>query len=200
VSVLELDRVLDTSPDDLDSHRLGLATARQNRLELMGRSTARLLTQMDETVRKANAKVLFNPFDSPAAVRSSNVIARSLVDFRGRLGIHSGHESTDAKGWGEAAGEVMETVLGSSAEHAATAKRFGDEVFERVSGPFRSVDLDGDGIPDQARAAAAAEQAGATIKAAAGGVSGAFGSLFQRKGDATTSTEQADSRAADGVD
>jgi hypothetical protein len=199
VSVLELDRVLDTSPDELDSHRLGLATARQNRLELMARSTARLLTQMDETVRKANAKVLFNPFDSPAAVRSSNVVAKSLVHFRGRLGIESGHESSDAKGWGQAAGEVMETVLASSAEGAAAARRFGDEAFERVSEPFRSVDVDGDGIPDQARAAAAAEQAGAAIMAAAGGIAGAFGTLFQRKGDIATAAEQADSQAADGA-
>lgn len=198
VSVLELDRVLDTSPDELDSHRLGLATARQNRLELMGRSTARLLAQMDETVRKANAKVLFNPFDSPAAVRSSNVVAKTVVHFRGRLGIESGHESSDAKGWGQAAGEVMETVRVSSAEGAAAARRFGDEAFERVSEPFRSVDLDGDGIPDQARAAAAAEQAGAAIVAAAGGIAGAFGTLFQRKADATASTEQDEPRAADG--
>ena len=84
VSVLELDRVLDASPDELDSHRLGLTTARQNRLELIGRSTARLLTRLDETVRKANSKVLLNPFDSPAAVKSSNQITTGVLDFRGR--------------------------------------------------------------------------------------------------------------------
>jgi hypothetical protein len=79
--VLELDRVLDASPDELDSHRLGLGTARQNRLELIGRSTARLLTQMDETARKANSKVLLNPFDSPAAVKSSNQVTTGVLDF-----------------------------------------------------------------------------------------------------------------------
>ena len=71
VSVLELDRVLDASPEEIDRHRRGLTIARQNRLELITRSTARLLTQMDETVQKANSKVLFHPRDSPAAVRSS---------------------------------------------------------------------------------------------------------------------------------
>ena len=64
LSVLELDRVLDASPDELDSHHAGLLKARQNRLDRIGRSTAALLAQMDETVRKANAKVLLNPFDS----------------------------------------------------------------------------------------------------------------------------------------
>ena len=38
ISVLELDRVLDASPEELDQHRLGLTTARQNRLELITRA------------------------------------------------------------------------------------------------------------------------------------------------------------------
>jgi hypothetical protein len=81
--VLELDRVLDASPEELDRHRLGLTVARQNRLELITRNTARLLTQMHETVHKANSKVLLSPFDSPAAVRSSKRVAADLLNFRG---------------------------------------------------------------------------------------------------------------------
>lgn len=168
VAVLELDRVLDASPEDLESHRLGLATARQNRLELISRSTARLLDQMAETVRRANSKVLFNPFDSPAAVRSSNQVAMGVLDFRDRLGIESGHESSDAKRWRQAAGEVV------------------DHATER----FRAVDRDGDGIPDQPLAVEAAGQAGAAIKDAAAGVAGAFGTLFQRKRQSASEPKQ----------
>ena len=43
VAVLELDRVLDASPDELDRHRIGLKAARQDRLELISESTERLL-------------------------------------------------------------------------------------------------------------------------------------------------------------
>jgi hypothetical protein len=181
VSVLELDRVLDASPDELDSHRLGLTTARQNRLELIGRSTARLLTQMDETVRKANSKVLLNPFDSPAAVKSSNQVTTGVLDFRGRLGIESSHQAKDAKRWGQAAAEVRDKVLAAASEGANAAERFGAETFDRTAEVFRPVDTDGDGTPDQPRAAAAAEEAGAAIKGAAAGIAGAFGTLFQRK-------------------
>jgi hypothetical protein len=181
VYVLELDRVLDASPDELDSHRLGLSTARQNRLELIGRSTARLLTQMDETARKANSKVLLNPIDSPAAVKSSNQVTTSVLDFRGRLGIESGHQAKDAKRWGQAAAEVRDKVLAAASEGANAAERFGAETFDRTAGVFRSVDIDGDGTPDQPRAAAAAQEAGAAIKGAAAGMAGAFGTLFQRK-------------------
>lgn len=201
VSVLELDRVLDVSPDELDSHRVGLAIARRNRLDLIARNTARLLTQMDDIVRKANSKVLFNPFDSPAAVRSSNQVTIGVITFRERLGIDSGQESTDAKLWKQAAGEVLERVRATSAEGAAAAKRFGDQKLERATGAFRSVDVDGDGVPDQPRAAAAAEQAGTVIKGAATGLAGAFGTLFQRKADSTnTAHEHEAERSATSTD
>jgi hypothetical protein len=179
VFVLELDRVLDASPGELDTHRLGLAAARQNRLELIGRSTARLLAQMDETVRKANSKVLFNPFDSPAAVRSSNQVTTSVLDFRGRLGIESGHEARDARRWGQAAAEVRDKVLAAASEGAGAAERFGSGALDRAAEMFRPVE--GDGTPDQPRAAAAAGEAGVAIKGAAAGIAGAFGTLFQRK-------------------
>lgn len=181
VSVLELDRVLDSSPEELESHRLGLVKARQNRLERIGRSTAALLTQMDETVQKANAKVLLHPVDSPAAVKSSNTVAAEVHDLRGRLGIEASHEAADAKRWGQAASEALDKVRVSTTESAVAARRRGEQTFDRAAEVFRAVDIDGDGIPDQPRAAAAAEQAGAAIRGAAVGVAGAVGTLFQRK-------------------
>jgi hypothetical protein len=181
VSVLELDRVLDSSPEDLEPHRLGLVKARQNRLERIGRSTAALLTQMDETVQRANAEVLRNPFDSPAAVKWSNKVAAEVHTLRGRLGIEANHEAENAKRWGQAAGEVLDKVRVSTTERAVAAIRVGERTFDRATEVFRAVDLDGDGVPDQPRAAAAAEQAGAAIKGAAAGVAGAVGNLLQRK-------------------
>ena len=55
------------------------------------------------------------------------------------------------------------------------------QTFDRTTEAFRAVDIDGDGIPDRPRAAAAAEEAGTAIKGAATGVAGAFGTLFKRK-------------------
>lgn len=181
VAVLELDRVLDASPEELDSHRLGLAAARRSRLELIGRSTARMLTQMDETVRRANSKVLFNPFDSPTAVKSSNQVAAGVLDFRVRLGIESEHETREARRWGQAAVEVRDRVIVTASETVTTASRLGSETIERASEAFRAVDTDGDGVPDKPRAAVAAEETGAAIKGAATGVADAFGTLFKRK-------------------
>ena len=181
VSVLELDRVLDSSPTELESHRLGLSRARQNRLLRLSRSTAALLTQMDETVQKANSRVLLNPFDSPAAVRSSHRVATEVHAFRGRLGIEPGGEAADAKRWGVAVGEMATKVRDGATEGATAVIRIGEQTFDRATEVVRPIDIDGDGIPDQPRAAAAAEQAGVAIKLAATGVAGAFGTLFQRK-------------------
>lgn len=122
VAVLELDRVLDSAPDDLDNHRLGLTKARQKRLELISRSTARLLTEMNESVRDANSRVLLNPRDAPTAVRSSNEIATGVVGFRDRLGIESSEAPSNAKRWRQAAGEVVDKALATGSEGAAVAK------------------------------------------------------------------------------
>ncbi|WP_200941120.1 hypothetical protein [Microbacterium sp. Root53] len=195
ISVLELDRVLDAAPEDLESHRLGLRAARQNRIDLIGRSTARLLTQMDATVQRANAKVLLNPFDAPAAVKSSNKVATGVLDFRGRLGIESGHEAKDAKRWSQAFVEAGEKVRVSATDGAAAAARFSTSTVDRATEAFRAVDIDGDGIRDKPRAAAAAEEAGAALKGAAAGVAGAFGTLFARKQAAAGSTEATDNEA-----
>ena len=200
VSVLELDRVLDASPEELESHHAGMLKARENRLDRIGRSTAALLAQMDETVRKANDRVLLNPFDSPAAVKSSNQVTAGVRSFRGRLGIEDGQEAEDAKRWRQAAGEAVEKVRVGTASGAVAAKVFGGQTLDRATEAFRAVDLDGDGIPDQARAAAAAEQAGAAVKGAATGVAGAIGNLFQRRRAASARVDESEGDPSDHQD
>jgi hypothetical protein len=182
-SILELDRVQDTAIEDLEAHRLGLSAARQHRLNLISRSTARILAQMHETVQQANSKVLFNPFDSPAAVKSSNQVVVGILDFRGLLGLEPGDDAKSAKRWSRAAAEVRDGALASASEGLNAAGRVGAETFDRATEVFRAVDLDGDGIPDKARAAAAAESTVATVKGAVSGVTTAFGAMLNRKAD-----------------
>lgn len=122
VAMLELDRVLDSAPEDLDSHRVGLVNARRKRLELISTVTGRLLTQMNGTIHNANSRVLLNPYDAPAAVQSSNEITTGVVAFQSRLGIESDHAAGDARRWGQAAGEAVNKALATGAEGATAAK------------------------------------------------------------------------------
>ncbi|MBH0083714.1 hypothetical protein [Salinibacterium sp. SWN167] len=189
LSILELDRVLDAAPEDLESHRVGLTHARQNRVEVIAGCTAGILAQMADTVQRANKSVLFNPFDAPAAVKSSDKVAVGVLAFRGRLGIDSEHGENVPKRWRQAAVEVRDKALASASEGVAVAGRVGAETFDRATGVFRSVDLDGDGIPDKPRALTAAETAGDAVKGAASNVTGAIGAIWKRKSGGNAAVE-----------
>ena len=127
VGVLELDRVLDASPDDLDRHRLGLKSARRDRLELISDRTEHLLGRMNAAVGVANSKVLFNPKQSPAVVKSSNHVAAGVHEFHELLGIESGREPSEARRWREAAAERWDKARATGAEAIDDVKRFGSE-------------------------------------------------------------------------
>jgi hypothetical protein len=132
VAVLELDRVLDAAPDDLDGHRLGLKASRQKRLDTISRSTERLMARLDAAAGEANTKVLLHPTTSPAVVHSREHVASAVADFHGRLGIESGPRSLEAKRWVDAASEVRDKVLETGAERADVSRRLGSEALDRA--------------------------------------------------------------------
>ena len=132
IAVLELDRVLDAAPDDLDGHRPGLKASRQKRLDTISRSTGRLMARMDAAAGTANAKVLLHPATSPAVVQSGEHVASVVADFHGRLGIESGRQSLEAKRWVDAASEVRDKVLETGAERVDVSRRLGNEALDRA--------------------------------------------------------------------
>jgi hypothetical protein len=132
IAVLELDRVLDVAPDDLDGHRLGLRAVRQKRLDTISQSTGQLLTRLDAAAGSANAKVLLNPLQSPAVLRSREHVVRTVADFHARLGIESGGESVEAKAWTAAATEFRDKMLESGADGVDVSRRLGNETFGRA--------------------------------------------------------------------
>ena len=133
VAVLELDRVLDASPDELDRHRLGLRAARQDRLDLLAGRTEDLLARMSAAVGLANSRVLFNPMQSPAVVRSSNQVSADIHGFHELLGIESGVESSEARRWKEAAAERLDSTRSASAQGLDAARQFGSETRGKAS-------------------------------------------------------------------
>lgn len=127
VGVLELDRVLDASPDELDRHRLGLMSARRDRLELISDRTEQLVARMYAAVGKANSKVLFNPKQSPAVVDSSNEVTARVYELHEVLGIESDSESSEARRWKEAAAERWEMTRVAGAQGLDDVKRFASD-------------------------------------------------------------------------
>jgi hypothetical protein len=132
IAVLELDRVLDSSPDELDRHRLALRAARQNRLELISRSTEHLMARMDAAAGTANTKVLLHPTAPRAVVHSRNHVAADVLEFHGRLGIERGRQSLEARRWVDAAAEARDKALETGAEGVDAARRLGNETVDRA--------------------------------------------------------------------
>jgi hypothetical protein len=84
---IELDRVLETSPEDLEDHRLGWEVARQDRLELFSEYTAQLLDRMNVAVGKANGKLVWNLSKSMEVIQVGNEIATDVDIFHERIGV-----------------------------------------------------------------------------------------------------------------
>jgi hypothetical protein len=155
LAILELDRVMDMAPEELHEHRVGLKAARQHRLELIARSTQRLMVRMDTASSRANNKVLFHPIASRNVVDSSNQVASGLVEFNGRIGIEGIRDSVEARRWTAAAIEARDKAFETGAEGVNAAGRVGNEALVRArsgAGKFSS------GIAERARRLSGGDQ------------------------------------------
>lgn len=132
LAVLELDRVLDASPDELDRHRLGLMAARRNRLEMITQRTEALVERLEGAAELATTKVLLHPVAAGAVVRSSNHTGADITHFQDGLGIASSHDAQESKRWMTAVAEVRDKALDAGGDGVDAAKRLGDETFDRA--------------------------------------------------------------------
>ena len=128
ISVLELDRVLETAPDDLDGHRTALLAARQQRLNAISHTTGQLMARLDAAARTANTKVLMHPTKSRAVVESSNHVGAAVTDFQSTLGIEQERAQLEARRWTDAAISAKDTALEAGAEGIDTARRLSGDV------------------------------------------------------------------------
>ena len=127
LAVLELDRVLDASPEELERHREAVQVARRNRLELITRSTEALLARMEVAAGTANAKVLIHPRSAQTVVHARNQVVSNVVDFQELLGLKGEQSAIEKRRWLDAAVDARDKVVETSAESIGTAVRAGGE-------------------------------------------------------------------------
>lgn len=130
LAVLELDRVLDTSPEDLDRHRAAVQAARVKRRELISTSTVRLLERMDAAAAGANEQVLLHPLNAGRVVRSDNEMAGDIVLFHDKLGIKATRSTIEAKPWREAVGDTRDDALELTERSAKAVGSISLNIFE----------------------------------------------------------------------
>jgi hypothetical protein len=132
LAVLELDRVLRAVPEELEQHRAGIRIARQNRLDVIERSTARLMARMDEAAGIADAKMLLHPRSAQTIKVSNDLVGSHVRDFTESLGIESTHESVAVRRWLEAATDIRDRALESGVTGVETAKDLGEQALGRA--------------------------------------------------------------------
>lgn len=132
IGILELDRVLDGNHEELDQHRLGLQTARGERLHLFRTATESVLAQLGSAAKAANSKVLFNPIDSPKTVAILNEVAQDILGIWWTLEIDSSHDSTAAVMWREAAAEQLDKARDISASGMGKVRGGGQKALENA--------------------------------------------------------------------
>ncbi|MCU6479664.1 hypothetical protein LPN03_04745 [Arthrobacter sp. A2-55] len=130
LSVIELDRVLDAAPDELDNHRRGLQAARQRRLLQISQSTDKLVARMNAAAGFANSKVLLHPTTARSVVHSSNRVETTVGEFHECLGIEDGQRTVEAKRWVEAVVDVRDKVVETGAGGVDATKRFSSDVVD----------------------------------------------------------------------
>jgi hypothetical protein len=132
MAVLEIDRVLDSSPDELDRHRLALHTARQRRTDAIAKSTSQLVARMDAAASRANAKVLLSPLSAKVVVNASNEVATSVRDLHMTLGLADERDFLEARRWSAAAADMRDGVVGAGKDGLQTVGRFGNDTLENA--------------------------------------------------------------------
>ncbi|WP_267424863.1 MULTISPECIES: hypothetical protein [unclassified Curtobacterium] len=130
LAVLELDRVLETAPDQLDRHRRALRLARQERKQSILRSTERLVARMDDAAGIADLKIVLHPKASRALVQSTNHVADGVEVFHDSLGIERERRALEATRWRDAA----DAVADGARDKALELGEDGVDLAKRLSG------------------------------------------------------------------
>lgn len=141
VALLELDRILDAAPDDLDRHCLALKANRQKRIEILATSTNQLIARLDAAADDANTRVLLNPISARTVVGTSNQVGASIMEFQRVLELDGDRVDVNAKRWRDAVGDVLSRVVETGSAGAQAAKGFTVGSFEAAKG-FSAANVD----------------------------------------------------------
>lgn len=132
MSVLEIDRVLNGSPEELENHRVGLQISRERRIAHITQVTEQLLERIAAVAGMANSKVLLHPKSSGDVIKATNIVSNDVVEFQSRLGIESAFGALESKKWLKAVSEVRDKVTDAGADGLSAIKQFGDDTKNRA--------------------------------------------------------------------
>lgn len=127
-ATLELSRVLDSSPDDINQQRLAILDNREKRLRLITNTARQLLEHLRGNIDMANAKVLLHPSVARIIAESNTRMVDSVTAFDAMIGIELEEQNIRTKKWLDAAKEVRDKVIETGTESFDSVKQMGNEL------------------------------------------------------------------------
>ena len=108
-SCIELARVCQEEPEQLEAHKKGIVLARNKRLAEIEQSLNALGRQLETKAGIVGGKVLLNPYSSPHAIANIESITSDLNAFASTLQLEHIHlHVEDGPTWIEAAGKAVD--------------------------------------------------------------------------------------------
>lgn len=125
VSCIELARVCQGEPEQLEAHKKGIVLARNKRLEEIEQSLNALGEQLEAKANTVGGQVLLNPYSSPHAIANIESITGDLNAFANTLQLRHIHLQVEGgPTWIQAAGKAVDDTgkallnAGNQAAHA----------------------------------------------------------------------------------
>lgn len=130
--ILELDRMAQSAPEELNEHRKAIKITRKHRMDVITQTTTKLLDCIRITVAAANQQVLLHPKASPQTVNDCNLIREDINDFGKSLGLVEAEDSLTSRPWLDAARDTTAKVMNASKSGVDTAKDLGIQLADRT--------------------------------------------------------------------
>jgi len=129
--VLELERVMISAPDELDSHREGLSLAREKRTLAIADGVTSLAARVVAAAALASAKVLIHPQSAKQVHAASDALAEDIRGFSEALRLEVELGDISSRKWIEAATDARDKVVETSSTGLNAAKGFSVDTYER---------------------------------------------------------------------
>lgn len=111
VADLELDRALNSSPEEVEATRQALTASRHALLERTTECFNRLLSEVDASSHRVNNSVLINPRKSPRAFAELELIRSDVNGILSAIKPPAVWDPIEQRKWSEAATPVVESVI-----------------------------------------------------------------------------------------
>lgn len=132
VGIIELERIFDSHPEELDSHRQGLTAARRRRFAKIDGALSEFDAQLVASVEFANKEVVWNPFAAKKLGNAAKTMSDSIVEFQRLMGIESLSHEFGVRPWKEGAENFKDEAIVAVNDVAKDAKQIAEKAGEKA--------------------------------------------------------------------